>query len=265
MRRVVGLGYRRQLGRWIESLPAELQYIEVTAEHFYDNGTRMLHWLAERYPISVHGLGLSLGTPGALDSAALERFAAVAAAAQAEYVSEHIAFTRAGGVDLGHLNPITPSAENLQILSEHARQVMERCERQLLLENITSRLQLSGELSEPQFLNQLCESSGCGLLLDVTNLWINAQNHGFDPLDWLAELELANVRQLHIAGYSRNAEGFIDAHAARVQPELLALLSYVCARAPVEAVILERDSNFPDDNALAEELSDLELACLAQS
>jgi uncharacterized protein (UPF0276 family) len=265
MRRVVGIGWRRQLARWVESLPAELGYIEITAEHFYDSGDRMLRWLSERFPVSVHGLGLSLGTPGPLDGEALKRFAAVAQTADAEYISEHIAFTRAAGVDLGHLNPISPTEDNLALLCEHALQLMEACERPLLLENITTRLRLEGEMSEPRFLNRLCEQSGAGILLDVTNLWINAQNHGFDPLDWLAELNTDNIRQVHIAGYSHGPDGYIDAHSARVQPELLELLTRVCAMSPVEAVILERDSNFPDDDTLSDEISDLEQACLAQN
>ena len=109
MRRLVGVGYRRELARWIAARPAEIGCLEITAEHFFDRDLALLRALRREYPLFVHGLGLSLGTPGPLDAATLDAYARVAAAADPLYITEHVAFTRTRDVDLGHLNPIAPS------------------------------------------------------------------------------------------------------------------------------------------------------------
>src|SRR5204862_4112506 len=105
-------GYRRELARWIAARPAEIGCLEITAEHFFDRDLGELRELRGGYPLFVHGLGLSLGTPGPMDRATLEAYARVVAAADPLYVTEHVAFTRTTEVDLGHLNPVAPTLEN---------------------------------------------------------------------------------------------------------------------------------------------------------
>jgi uncharacterized protein (UPF0276 family) len=243
MRRI-GVGHRRPLDRWIRSRPPGLDCLELTAEHFFDAPERAAE-LGRLYPTMVHGLGLSLGSPGPLDPATLGSFARVAEAAGALWVSEHVAFTRTPDVDLGHLNPVRPDAESLAVLADHAMEVASVCRRPLILENITSHLRLEGTMSEPEFLNRLCDRAGCGLLLDVTNLYINSRNHGFDPVRWLRELEPRRIVQLHVVGYSRRDGRFEDLHAEPAQNEILDLLEETLAYAPVRAVIIERDENIP--------------------
>jgi uncharacterized protein len=255
---MVGVGFRHPLARWIRSRPAEIGCLEITAEHFYDGEHRLLRELAEAYPLFLHGLGLSLGTPGPLDAEQVERFAAVAAIAQPRWISEHIAFTRTAEVDLGHLNPLRPTRANLRLVADHARTLAARCERPLILENITSHLPLAGEMAEPDFLNDLCGEAGCGLLLDVTNLFINSRNHHFDALSWLHRLDPAHIVQLHLVGYSRAGERYEDDHAQPIQEELLALTREVVRHAPVKALIIERDGNFPEPAAIAAELRALQ-------
>jgi uncharacterized protein (UPF0276 family) len=113
---------------------------------------------------------------------------------------------------------------------------------------------LTGELSEPEFLNRLCEQADCGLLLDVTNLFINSRNHGFDPIDWLHQINPERIVQLHLVGYGRQDGLWVDHHAAPIQQELFDLAAEVVVYAPVQAVIIERDTNFPAPEALAHEL-----------
>lgn len=258
---IVGLGYRKELAPWIDSRPSGLQCLEITAEHFYRGGEDRLRRLSKQFRLFVHGLGLSLGTPGPLDQERLENFARVATAANAEWVSEHVAFTRTAEADLGHLNPVPPSREMVEIFAAHAKEMAAYCQKPLLLENITSHLRLPGELSEPAFLNEVCSRAGCGLLLDVTNLFINSRNHGFDPLEWLAEIDARHIQQLHIVGYSRRNGRYTDDHSAPVQKELLDLAREVVARAPVRAIILERDSEFPAPDAMAGEVAKLAGIC----
>ncbi len=258
---LLGIGMRQPLANWVLSHPPELDCVEVTAEHFFDSGTAVLTQLAEHYQVSVHGLGLSLGTPGPLDEPTLRQFQRVADLTNARWITEHIAFTKTDDVDLGHLNPLPMTAGSLTTLADHAREVMDRCQRPLLLENITSYLRIPGEFTEPEFLNRLCERAGIGLLLDVTNLFINSQNHDFDPLDWLHEVEADFIRQVHIVGYSIRNGVYHDRHSEPIQDNLFALLREVVSYAPVEAVILERDVDIPAVNELTWELQRLEATC----
>jgi uncharacterized protein (UPF0276 family) len=255
----VGIGYRREIGDWIRSRPAEVQCLEITAEHFFDNAEPLAE-LRREFPLFVHGLGLSLGTPGALDAKTMSSFVRVVQHARPEWVSDHIAFTRTAEVDLGHLNPVRPTEETLRVFSEHTRQLTDATGCKVLLENITTHLRLDGEMSETDFLNALCRRAGCGLLLDVTNLFINARNHRFDAVKWLRAIEPQNIVQLHIVGYSHGDQRLEDHHSAAIQPELIDLYVEVLKHAPVSAVILERDDKFEDLDGIRADLAKLEAA-----
>ena len=255
---MIGVGYRKGLADWIGSKPRGIDCLEITAEHFFNGGEERLGQLAKQFHTFVHGLGLSLGTPVTLDSKTLERFARVVEIANPDWISEHIAFTRTAEVDLGHLNPVPPTREMLRIVADHAREISARCGKPIILENITSHVRLTGDLSETDFLNGLCEKADCGLLLDVTNLFINSRNHGFDPVKWLQELEPRRIVQLHIVGYSRAGERYTDSHAQAIQPELIELAHAVASHAPVKAIILERDEDLPSPAELEKEIAKLE-------
>ena len=254
----IGVGYRRPLSAWIESNPSGVDCLEITAEHFFHEREAHLVALAKQYPLFVHGLGLSLGTPGPLDQRHLDQFARVVRLTNPAWVSEHVAFTRTSEADLGHLNPVPPTREMLEIIADHVREIAERCGKPVLLENITSQVPLTGEWREAEFLNRICERADCGLLLDVTNLFINSRNHGFDPLDWLRAMDPRRIRQLHLVGYTRSGKRYADSHAEPIQEELIDLALAVVAYAPVEALILERDADFPDAAGLADEIAKLQ-------
>ncbi|MBM82157.1 MAG: hypothetical protein CMJ78_16440 [Planctomycetaceae bacterium] len=264
--RLVGVGYRHALADWIETRPAEVECLEITAEHFFGGGDNKLRGLSETYPLYVHGLGLSLGTPGPLDSETLESFIRVADLSSAAWVSEHVAFTRTSEVDLGHLNPISPNRETLAIFAEHVQQLQQQSGRKVIVENITTHLRVVGEFAETEFLNQLCEQTGCGLLFDTTNLFINSKNHGFDASQWLHELEPSNIVQLHVVGYSLRGPisanmRWHDHHSEPIQDDLLELTAEVCEYAPVQAIILERDLNLDDIESIVNDLRRLKDVC----
>ncbi len=245
MRRI-GIAYRRQLAHWIDSYPSEIGCIEVTAEHFFDADSSKLSQLRQHYPIYLHGLGLSLGSNIELDQHYLEKFHSVCKIAQPKFISEHIAFTKTSEIDLGHLNPIAYNQQSLDIMIDHAQQLAEYCDCPLILENITSHLCLPNSLSETEFLNKLCEQSGCGLLLDVTNLFINSKNHQYDAVAWLNEINPEYVKQLHVVGYSKSEQTYEDNHSHATQQEILELIQHVANFPALEAVIIERDNVFPD-------------------
>lgn len=250
----LGVGYRQPLGDWLATTPPEVGCLEITAEHFFDGGERTLRSLSKMYPLFVHGLGLSLGTPGRLHQPTLKQFVRVAQAANAEWVSEHVAFTRTGEVDLGHLNPVPRTRESLRVITEHALEVAESCGKPLILENITAGLQVGGCFSETEFLNRLCEDAQCGLLLDVTNLFINGKNHGYDPAAWLHELDPRHIVQLHVVGYSKRGDEYHDHHSAPIQPEIMELVQAAVEYAPVKGIILERDERLEEVDEIASEL-----------
>ena len=253
--RWVGVGYRREIAEWISTKPEAMDSVEITAEHFFDDGLPVLEWLRQNYVTFVHGLGLSLGTPGPLDRSTLASFSNVAERADAKWVSEHVSFTRTGEIDLGHLNPVPLTKDSLQVMTEHALEVADYCKRPLVLENITFDLKLGGNFSEPEFLNLLCEKANCKLLLDITNLYINSQNHGFCPEEWLREIEPTNLRQIHVVGYSKVDGFFRDFHGSKIQSELLDLLRVVLDYAAVESIILERDERLEELVEIANEVS----------
>jgi uncharacterized protein (UPF0276 family) len=255
MRGLIGLGHRPSLARWLAGGVPEVECLELTAEHFFDAPDAAIAAIGERYPCSVHGLGLSLGTPGPIDSATLTSYSRVARQARARWATEHVAFTRAGDIDLGHLNPVAPTRDTLELLTEHASEVHEATGLPVCLENITSQLRIAGTMSEPEFLNALCSPPHVSLLLDVTNLFINAQNHGFDAKKWLSELQPGVVRQIHIVGYGMQDGRLVDDHRAPIQTELLDLMAAAATRHEVEAVILERDLDIPGPIELLGELS----------
>ena len=251
----VGIGHRQELVPWIDACPPEIECLEVIAEHFADpKRWWRLRALAEKYPLAVHCLGLSLGTPGPLDRGSLALAAEVAAIAEPLWISDHIGFSRTSEIDLGHFNPVPPTMESVHLIADHAREVMEVCARPLLLENITTNLMMPGKLSETEFLNRLLEESGCGMLLDVTNLYVNSRNHGFDPRGWLHEIDSRHITQLHVVGYRFSDQRWHDMHDAPIQAELWHLIAEVMRYANPKAVIIERDGKFPPVDELESEL-----------
>jgi len=255
---MVGVGYRHPLANWIFSSSSDIDCLEITAEHFFSGSHETLRALRRDFTLFVHGLGLSLGTPGPLDAKRLAHFARVVEIADPVWISEHLAFTRTAETDLGHLNPVRPNRATAGLIADHAREIADHCGKPIILENITSHLRLDGDLSEPDFLNAVCTRADCGLLLDATNLFINSRNHRFDPLTWLHALDPQRIVQLHLVGYARQGDRYTDDHAHPVQDELLDLAREVIAFAPVRAVILERDADFPGAAAMADELARLQ-------
>ena len=250
----VGIAYHLPLGSWVASRPPGIDCLEVTAEHFYRLDEGPLRRLAAWYPLVVHTSRLSLGTPGALDQSELERFGGVVAAADPLWISEHLGFRRAGELDLGGPHPVSLTNETLALFVEHAREIMERCRKRLLLENIASHVSIRGAIAEPDFLNRFCDDSGGGILLDLTSLVVNARTHRFDPRVWLADIEAHRVVQVHVGHCARQDGRWVVRHDGRVDEEVWELAGGVLASAPEAAVILERDANFPPVADLAAEL-----------
>lgn len=255
----VGLGFREPFLSDLFLNRESVDFLEIVADHYLTlshEKTQELALLAAHFPLIPHGLSLSLGSAEGLDPDYLDAIAALVNRLNPPWWSEHIAFTRAGGIDIGHLTPMPFTKESLDTLCRNIQTVQSRIAAPLLLENITCSVHLPGaEMTEAQFLNALMERTDCGLLLDVTNLYTNAVNRGAEMDAYLDGLPWERVVQLHFVGGHWRDGVLIDSHSSATPPEVWTLMAEVLKRAPVRGVLLERDENLPPFAELAVELN----------
>ncbi len=244
-----GLGYRAELAEDIDLHADRIDWLEVISEHFLfaREARERLRELARRFPVVPHGVELSIGSDREPDAAYLEALASLVEDVDAPWFSDHLCFTRTDEVALGLLAPLPRTRQVARRLAGRADWVRRTVGRPFLLENITYYVDLATPLTEAQFIAEVLEHCDCGLLLDVANLDINARNHGFDPLDFLDTLPLERVVQVHLAGAGEEEEMTLDTHSEAVPARVWDLLEEVVARTPVQAALIERDANFPDD------------------
>jgi uncharacterized protein (UPF0276 family) len=254
----VGLGYRQPYHSDLFMHRASVDFLEITADHFLHAPAakkEQLQQLKRNFTLIPHGLDLSLGSAEGPDEAYLKGLAQLVNMLDPPWWSEHIAFTRSGGVELGHLAPVPFRREALDILCHNVEKAQQKIKAPLILENITYSMKMPGaHMTEGEFLRTLVERTGVGLLLDVTNLFINSQNHGYDPNLFLDELPPESVVQLHFVGYLEQKDHFVDTHSEPTQEPVWELLAEVFRRFPVKGAILERDENLPPFEELADEL-----------
>lgn len=247
-----GLGHRTELAEAIETHAGRIDWLEVITERYLfapaDERER-LRELVRRFPIVPHGLELSIGSEREPDAAYVQALAVLVADLDAPWFSDHLCFTRTGRVDVGLLVPLPRTREVARRLGRRARRVQEAVGRPFLLENITYYVDLDTPLTEAQFITEVMEHCECGLLLDLANLDINARNHGFDPLEFLDTIPVERVVQVHLAG-GVDGDGdhlSLDSHGAAIPDRVWDLLAELVSRTRVNATLVERDQNFPDD------------------
>jgi uncharacterized protein len=254
----VGLGYRDLYQADVYRFQESIDFLEIVADHFFDPTplrSRQLELLQAHFPLIPHGLSLSLGSAEGLNKDYLKRFAKLIELIDPPYWSEHIAFTKAGGIDIGHLTPLPKTRETLAVLSRNIRRAQDVISRPLILENITETIRFPGEqLDDAAFLTEVLEQNECGLLLDVTNLYTNSVNHRFDPLSVLWKLPPERIVQLHFVGGHWEDGQLIDSHSTATPEEIWQLLDEVIKFAPVKGIILERDERLPPLSELADEI-----------
>jgi uncharacterized protein (UPF0276 family) len=252
-----GYSYRRAYAAQTYAARDRIDVLEIVADHFFHaSSDAELDLLAEHFTLLPHGLDLSLGSADGVDERYLARFAEIVRRSAAPWWSEHVAFTRAGGISIGHLAPLPFTFEALDVLCrnlERARGLIGDVP--CVLENIAAPVILDGaDMDEAQFLGALVERTGCGLLLDIENLHANAVNFALDVDRFLDALPAAAVVQLHVAGGEWNGTSYIDSHARPVAETVWELTERACARFPVRAIVVERDEALPPFDALLEEI-----------
>jgi len=210
------------------------------------------------YPISLHGVGLSLGGTDPLDLRHIERLSQAIDRYRPALVSEHLCWSMAGGRHTNDLLPLPYTREALRHVAARVRQAQDLLGRRLLIENVSSYLQFrAADYTEWEFLASLAQASGCGILLDVNNVYVSARNHGFDAREYFAALPRDCVGEIHLAGHSvRELEGrelLVDTHNARVCDEVWALYSIAIARFGRAPTLIEWDTDLPALDVLVDE------------
>jgi uncharacterized protein (UPF0276 family) len=247
--RGAGLGVRRALMGPLQSMDQHsVDFMEVAPENWIGVGGRFgrqFRALAERYPLILHGLSLDIGGPDPIDTELVSGVRELMERVGAMLYSEHLSYCAAQG-HLYDLLPIPFTEEAVHHVAERVRQVQDIIGAPIALENASYYAQAHTELSESEFICSVLAESGCDLLLDVNNIYVNSINHRYDPLDFLDALPLERVRYIHIAGHFDEAEDLkVDTHGADVIDPVWALLAQVYARLGPLPTLLERDFNFP--------------------
>lgn len=257
-----GIGLRQpHYAAALEQAPA-LAFVEVHSENFFADGGAaldVLHAARERWPLSLHGVGLALGSAAGVDPWHLDRLARLVDRVQPLRVSDHACFARAprrqGGpaVHAGDLLPIAFTEASLALLADNVQQVQDRLRRPILVENLSAYLHWADDrLAEPEFFNRLTRATGCQLLLDVNNLVVNALNEGGGEsaavaraCDWVDRIDAASVGEIHLAGYDDSGSLVIDDHGSRVRAPVWQVYRHAAARLGPRPTLIEWDTALP--------------------
>jgi len=257
-----GVGFKPQHFDDILADAAGVGFFEVHAENYFGAGGpphRRLTALRERFALSIHGVGLSIGGAGPLDRDHLARLALLVARYEPQAVSEHLAWSSHGGFGFPDLLPLPLTEATLDRVVEHLDEVQTALGRTILLENPSTYFRFAeSTIAEVDFIAEAARRSGCGLLLDVANVDVSATNHGFDPRAYLAAFPVERVAEIHLAGRfeTRDEAGlplFIDAHGSPVADPVWALYAELIERIGPVPTLIERDDDIPAWPVLAAE------------
>lgn len=254
-----GLGYRPQFRADLFASRAQVDFLEIIADHYFDASPeklKELDLLRAHFPLVAHGLDLSIGSAEGVDAAYLDKFARLIERIDPPWWSEHLCFTRAGGIDIGHLAALPFTQEAIDVVARNVETVRRRIKAPLVLENVTTVVRVpGGEMDEPEFLTRVLDATGCGWLCDVANLHANAVNHGVDLDATFDRWPWDRLVQIHYAGGRWRGGVLIDSHDCATSEAVWALYDRVVARAPVKGVILERDERLPPFAELLDEVA----------
>ncbi|MEO8303014.1 MAG: DUF692 domain-containing protein [Betaproteobacteria bacterium] len=251
------MGLRAPHVREILAGRPSVAWFEVHSENYYADGgpaLKALDRIRADYPLSLHGVGMSLGSSDPLDRNHLGKLARLVARTEPALVSEHLCWSGVGGRHLNDLLPLPYTEEALDHVVARVGQIQETINRELLVENVSTYLAFAdATIPEWEFVAAVAERSGCKLLLDVNNIYVNAINHGFDPDRYLAAIPAAAVAEIHLAGFDATGPCVIDTHGARVAPAVWSLYERAVARLGPRPTLIEWDVNLPEFAVLQEE------------
>jgi len=244
----------------IDTLPP-VPWFEVHSENYFVQCGEIMHQLdavREHYPVSLHGVGLSLGSSDRQHHAHLSQLKKLIDHVQPGLVSEHISWGATGRFHLNALLPLPYTEESLNLMIEHVDATQSFLQRQILVENASTYLEYAhSTMPEWEFVTELVRRTGCGLLLDVNNIYVNSVNHDFDPLLFIEAVDADTVGEMHLAGFSRKAglpaPLLIDSHDHPVYPEVWDLFRQTVQRIGVKPTLIEWDAHIPEFSVLQAE------------
>jgi uncharacterized protein (UPF0276 family) len=257
-----GVGYKPQHFAAIMENPAPVGWLEIHAENYMGDGGRPLaqmRALSERFPISVHGVGLSIGGEGPLDPDHLARLKHLCDWLNPASFSEHLAWSTHDSHFLNDLLPLPYTAGTLTRVADHIDHVQNALGRQMLLENPSSYLAFEdSEMTETDFLREIVRATGCGLLLDVNNVFVSATNLGYSPQGYIDDYPLSAVGEIHLGGHDEDADEhgaplLIDSHGREVVDPVWALLDHTLTQSGPRPLLIEWDTDVPEWDVLAAE------------
>lgn len=256
-----GLGFKPEHFHDLMAKPGAVGFLEVHAENYMGAGGAphaMLHALRSEFALSIHGVGLSIGGAGGLDNDHLDRLRKLIDRYQPESFSEHLAWSSHGAEWLNDLLPLPYTDETLATVCKHIDQVQEYLGRKMLLENPATYVSFEHSTwSETDFLSQIVQRTGCGLLLDVNNVFVSASNHRFDARSYLAAFPLDAVGEIHLAGHDTeelpSGPLLIDSHGAPVADPVWTLYAEVLDRSGAVPTLIEWDTDVPTLDVLLSE------------
>lgn len=246
----VGIGLRREQYAEVLATPPDVPWLEIIPENYVGRGgrdERALRACAERYPIVAHGVSVSLGGPDPLDHQWLSALRGVLDAVDAPWYSDHLCYAAIDGIAFHDLLPLPFTEEAVEHTAARIRMVADALDRPVAVENITYYAKMpGGYLDEPHFVRAVVERAECGLLLDLNNLYVNACNHGRDAFADLEAMPLSRVVQVHLAGFSVEADGrLLDDHGAPAHETVLALYARLIERIGSVPTLFEWDTAVP--------------------
>ncbi len=253
-----GLGLRREHYRHVIDTKPNVDWFEVISENFMvagGNPRRVLEAVRRDYPVVLHGVSMSIASTDPLDERYLGELAALARDVEPAWVSDHLCWGTAHGINAHDLLPVPYTEEALAHVVRRVEAVQERLGRRILLENPSSYMRFQGDdMAEHEFLAELARRADCGILLDVNNVFVSAHNHGFDPRDYIAAMPAERIGQIHLAGHTEEGPLLIDTHDGYVRPEVWQLYAETIARFDARSTMIEWDQNVPAFEELEREL-----------
>jgi len=254
----VGLGLRSvHIEQIIQQQPA-VPWFEILLDNHTAQGgliPRQLAAVRHYYPLSFHCVGMSVGGVNALDRQYLATIKRMISDYQPIQISDHLCFTQYGKHHFNDLLPIPYTSESLQHVSERVDQVQNYLGRRILLENVSMYLQFeSSEMNEAAFLSALVKHTGCGILLDINNAYVNEFNHGYSAKEFIDSIPLEQVAEVHLAGFEDKKEYLIDAHNNRVSESVWSLFDYYLQHGHNAPVLIEWDNDIPTFDVLLDEM-----------
>jgi len=252
-----GIGLRAPHHHEILAAAPAVGWLEAHSENYFADGgpaIAALERARERYPVSLHGVGLSLGSTDLLDVEHLRKLKALIARVEPGLVSEHLSWSSVNGRFLNDLLPLPYTEEALRHVCARVCEVQEHLNRQILVENISSYyLFAHSTIPEWEFVAAVAQRTGCGLLLDVNNIFVSATNHQFDPSRYLQAIPVRAVGEIHLAGHESNGELLVDTHSRPVCDAVWALYRHAIRRIGEVPTLIEWDNDLPELSVLVAE------------